>query len=184
MRWRFRAPEPVPIQVPGVNTSPTAVGRASYPATPDKLWAADLTAVPTTSGAIYVAAVLDCYSRHCLGWSTGERLRPELVIRAVRLATGCHRPALRSIVEPTPVAGEVALALGESCVAAGVAVVPGSSPSGVDGAVTTSFLRMLRRELVGTGVSLTRTDAAEAVASWITRTYNEDRIGIAPVFAG
>jgi putative transposase len=180
MRWPWRKHEPVFIQVPGITTAPAAIGRASYPVTPDRLLAADLGSARTDSGMLYVAAVLDCYSRRCLGWSTSERLAPELVIRAVRLAAVCRcRPSTGSSGQ-TRVGGEVALALAPRCAAAGIAVPPGASPSAIDGAVPDSFLSMLRSELVGTPAWRTRTDAAQAIAGWIAGTYNRDRVAFVP----
>lgn len=167
----LRAAERVRIEVPGITTAPAAVRAASCPASPDQLWAADLSVAWTGSGSLYVAAVLGGYTHHCLGWSTQSQLGPELVLEAVTLA------ALSKGEEASSCRTQVALALAPVCAAAGVAVPRGSSPSAIDGAVTHSFFSMLRRELASTPAWRTRTDTAEAIAGWISGTYSQDRVG-------
>ena len=80
------------ISVPGVETSPDLVMREWNPTEPNRLWVADITYVRTWEGWIYLAAVLDCYSRKVVGWSIAEHLRAELVVDAVEMAISRRRP--------------------------------------------------------------------------------------------
>ena len=59
---------------------------------PDRKWAADITYVPTDQGWLYVAAVLDVYSRKIVGWSMADHMESELVIDALRMALHHRRP--------------------------------------------------------------------------------------------
>jgi putative transposase len=59
---------------------------------PNRKWAADITYVPTDQGWLYVAAILDVYSRKIIGWSMADHMESELVIAALRMALHHRRP--------------------------------------------------------------------------------------------
>jgi len=59
---------------------------------PNQLWVADITFVPTASGFLYLAVVLDAWSRKIVGWSMANYLRTELVLDALEIAIGQRRP--------------------------------------------------------------------------------------------
>lgn len=63
------------------------------PPAPDRLWVADLTYVRTWEGWLYLAVVLDCYSRRIVGWALADHMRAELVVEAVEFAVARRRPA-------------------------------------------------------------------------------------------
>jgi putative transposase len=60
---------------------------------PNRLWTADITAVPTAAGFLYLAVVLDVYSRRIVGWAMAAHLRTELVLAALEMAWRTRRPA-------------------------------------------------------------------------------------------
>src|SRR4051794_29260162 len=68
------------IRVPGVVPAPYLVRRDFRPAAPNQLWVADLTEVSTWEGKLYLAVVIDCFSRRCVGWAMAEHMRAELVV--------------------------------------------------------------------------------------------------------
>jgi putative transposase len=80
------------IRVPGVRPAPDLVGRDFRPSEPNRLWVADLTAVATWEGKLYLAVVLDCFSRRVVGWSMAEHMRSELVVEALEMAVGRRKP--------------------------------------------------------------------------------------------
>jgi transposase InsO family protein len=59
---------------------------------PDRLWVMDVTEHPTTEGKVYLAVVLDAWSRRVVGWSIADHLRAELVCDALDMATWRRRP--------------------------------------------------------------------------------------------
>ena len=59
---------------------------------PDQLWVADITYIPTHAGFLYLAVVLDAWSRRVAGWATATRLRAEPVLDALGMAVGQRRP--------------------------------------------------------------------------------------------
>lgn len=58
---------------------------------PDALWVADITYVPAWSGFLYLAVVLDAWSRRVVGWAMAGHLRTELVVQALDMALGQRR---------------------------------------------------------------------------------------------
>jgi putative transposase len=77
---------------PQATPAPDLVNRQFAAAAPDRVWTADITYVPTWSGWLYLAVVLDCFSRRVVGWAMAEHLRTELVIDALDMAIWNRRP--------------------------------------------------------------------------------------------
>ncbi len=69
------------------------MGRNFATAAPDSLWAADITYIDTEEGFLYLAFVLDVYSRRVVGWAMESHLRTQLVIDALEMAMWRRRPA-------------------------------------------------------------------------------------------
>lgn len=69
------------------------LARQFSPAAPDRVWASDITYIPTTEGWLYLAVILDLYSRRVVGWAMGESLSTDLVLAALRMAIARRRPA-------------------------------------------------------------------------------------------
>jgi putative transposase len=80
------------IRVQGVRTAPDLVQRDFNPTGPNRLWAADITYIRTWEGWLYLASVMDCYSRRIVGWAIADHLRAELVVDALEMAVTRRRP--------------------------------------------------------------------------------------------
>jgi putative transposase len=80
------------IRVQGVRTAPDLVERDFNPTEPNRLWAADITYIRTWEGWLYLASVMDLYSRRIVGWALAEHLRAELVVDALEMAVARRRP--------------------------------------------------------------------------------------------
>ena len=78
---------------PHAAPAPDLVERAFTADQPDQLWVADITYVPTWSGWLYLAVVLDVWSRRVVGWAMADHLRTELVVDALDMAIWRRRPA-------------------------------------------------------------------------------------------
>ena len=72
--------------------APDLVDRDFTASAPNQLWVADITYVPTATGFLYLAVVLDAWSRKIVGWSMASHLRAELVLDAMEMAVGQRRP--------------------------------------------------------------------------------------------
>ena len=75
--------------------APDLVERDFAAQAPDSLWVADITYVPTWSGFLYLAVVLDAWSRRIVGWAMASHLRTELVLEALNMALMAHSVASR-----------------------------------------------------------------------------------------
>jgi len=72
--------------------APDLVDRNFTAAAPNQLWIADITFVPTAAGFLYLAVVLDAWSRKVIGWAMANHLRAELVVDAFEMAVGQRQP--------------------------------------------------------------------------------------------
>lgn len=72
--------------------APNMIERDFTAAAPNRKWVADITYVDTEEGWLYLAAVLDCFSRRVVGWCAADHLRSELVEEAVEMAIRSRRP--------------------------------------------------------------------------------------------
>jgi len=86
---RFRC---TTIRVPGVRVAGDLVERDFNPSGPNQLWVADIKYVRSWQGWLYLAAVVDCYSRRVVGWSMRPDLEAELVVDALEMAVARRRP--------------------------------------------------------------------------------------------
>src|SRR5262249_34496666 len=72
--------------------APNRLFQASAPRQPNQTWVADITYVSTDQGWVYVAAILDLYSRRIVGWAVGRQINTALVLAALNMALGHRRP--------------------------------------------------------------------------------------------
>ena len=79
---------------PGAKSAPDLVQRTFTASAPNQLWIADITYVPTRDGFLYLAVVLDVFSRRVVGWSMTDHLRTELVVGALEMAVWNRRPGI------------------------------------------------------------------------------------------
>jgi len=77
---------------PAAESSDDLVRRAFDPTEPDRLWMMDVTEHPTAQGKVYLAVVLDAFSRRIVGWSIADHIRAELVVDALQMAAQGRRP--------------------------------------------------------------------------------------------
>ena len=73
--------------------APDLVQRAFTATGPNQLWVADITYIPTWAGTLYLAVVLDVWSRRIIGWAMATHLRTSLVLAALEMAIAQRRPA-------------------------------------------------------------------------------------------
>jgi len=76
----------------GDRPAPDLVDRNFSAAAPNQLWVADITFIPTAAGFLYLAVVLDAFSRRIVGWAMANHLRTELVLDALGMAIGQRQP--------------------------------------------------------------------------------------------
>ena len=142
----------------------------------DAAWAADITYIPTAEGWLYLAVVLDLFSRRIVGWSAADHLRAELCVSAMEMALGRRRPAgglLHHSDRGVQYASEAFRA-----VLAGRGIEPSMSRRGDcwDNAVAESFFATLKKELTHHESYATREEARRSLFEYIEVFYNRARL--------
>ncbi len=160
---------------PQARPAPDLVERDFSADGPDELWVADITYVPTQAGFLYLAVVLDAFSRRVVGWAMENHLRTELVLAALERAVRQRQPD-DTIHHSDQGSQYTALAFGQRCQDAGVRPSMGSVGDCYDNAMCESFFAMLECELVERTTFATRTEARLAVFEFIEGFYNPHRI--------
>ena len=157
---------------PTAAPAPDLVERAFAADRPDQLWVADITYVPTWSGWLYLAVVLDVWSRRVVGWAMADHLRTELVADALTNAVAARDPAPGVVFHATAVASP---AFGRRCREAGITPSMGSVGDCYDNALAESFFATLECELLDRTRFATRTQARTAVFDYLEGFYNSHR---------
>jgi len=151
--------------------APDLVDRNFTAAGPDQLWVADITYVPTCSGFLFVAIVLDVFSRRVVGWAMANHLRTELVLDALNMALYRRKPT--NVIHHSDQGCQyTSIAFGKRCVDAGVRPSMGSVGDCFDNAMCESFNATLECELLVKHQFKNRNEAALAVFEFIESYYN------------
>ena len=154
--------------------APDLVERDFTAAGPDRLWVADITYVPTWAGFLYLAVVLDAFSRRVVGWAMANHLRTELVLHALNMALWQRRPT-EVIHHSDQGCQYTSLAFGRRCRQMGVRPSMGSVGDCFDNALCESFFATLECELIDRRSFRTQAEARMAVFEFIEGWYNPHR---------
>lgn len=155
--------------------APDIVDRDFTVAGPNRLWVADITFVPTTNGFLYLAVVLDAWSRKIVGWSMANHLRTELVLDALDMAIGQRRPD--NVIHHSDQGSQyTSLAFGGRCLEAGVRPSMGSVGDAYHNAMCESFFATLECELLERRRFASQAEAKMACFSFIEGWYNPVRL--------
>ncbi len=150
------------------------VDRNFYADEPDRLWVADITYVPTWAGFLYLAVVLDAFSRRIVGWAMGHNLKAQLVLDALNMALTQRRPA--HVIHHSDQGSQyTSIAFGLRCKEAGVRPSMGSVGDAYDNAMCESFFATLECELLDRRKFQTKAEARMAVFQFIEGWYNPGR---------
>jgi len=154
--------------------APDLVDRDFTARAPNQLWVADITYVPTWSGFLYLAVVLDVWSRRVVGWAMETHLRTELVLDALNMAVGQRRPA--NVIHHSDQGCQyTSIAFGLRCREAGVRPSMGSVGDAYDNALCESFFGTLECELLDRRRFRSQVEARLAVFDYIEGFYNPRR---------
>jgi putative transposase len=154
--------------------APDLVQRDFEAAGPNQLWVADITYVPTWAGFLYLAVVLDAWSRRVVGWAMATHLRTELVLDALEMAVRQRQP--RGVIHHSDHGCQyTSIAFGKRCREAGVRPSMGSVGDAYDNALCESFFATLECELLDRRRFATQAEARMAVFDFIEGFYNPRR---------
>lgn len=133
----------------GTEPSDDLVGRRFDPDEADRLWVMDVTEHPTGEGKVYLATVIDAYSRRVVGWSIADHMRAELVVDAVQMAIWRRRPPDGQTIAHSDHGSQyTSWAFGRRLRAAGLLGSMGSIGDCFDNSVAESFFGTLQLELL------------------------------------
>ena len=154
--------------------APDLVERRFQAVAPDQLWVADITYVPTWVGFLFLAVVVDAFSRRVVGWSMANHLRAELVLAALNMALWQRRPD--SVVHHSDQGCQyTSYAFGKRCREMGVVPSMGSVGDCYDNAMAESFFATLECELLDRRKFPTHAEARMAIFEYIEGWYNPHR---------
>lgn len=154
--------------------APDLVERRFEATARDRLWVADITYIPTAAGFLYLAVVLDVWSRRVVGWATARHLRTELVLHALELALRRRQP--HQVIHHSDQGCQyTSVAFGLRCREAGVRPSMGSVGDAYDNAMCESFFATLECELLDRHRFATPEAARLAVFDYIEGWYNPRR---------
>jgi putative transposase len=140
----------------------------------DQLWVADITYVPTWAGFVYLAVVLDAWSRRVIGWAMADTLHTQVVLDALNMALWQRRPA--DVVHHSDQGCQyTSIAFGLRCREAGVRPSMGSVGDAYDNAMAESFFATLETECLEQRRFRTRNEARFELVSFIEGFYNRRR---------
>lgn len=158
----------------GTPPAPDLVDRDFTVQAPNQLWVADITYVPTWAGFLYLAVVLDAYSRRIVGWAMAPHLRSELVVDALNMALGQRRP--QGVIHHSDHGTQyTSVAFGLRCREAGVQPSMGTVGDAYDNAMAESFFATLECELLDRRKFRNQAEARMALFEFIEGWYNPRR---------
>lgn len=152
------------------------LNRQFYPEGINQVWAADITYIWTAEGWLYLAIVMDLYSRRVVGWCMDKRQSKSLVIRALVMAINIRQPATGLIHHSDR--GSQYASLKYQAILKQHGMVCSMSRKGNcwDNAVVERFFSSVKREWIRDNLYRTRLEAMQDVRAYIVTWYNSQRL--------
>ncbi len=160
----------------GQPVAPNLLARQFTVTRPNRVWCADITALWTFEGWLYLAAVLDLHDRQVVGWALAEHMRTELVINALEMGLGRRRPS-RGLLHHSDQGSQYASREYRQALAEhGLIASMSRRGNGWDNAVMERFFGSLKSEWTDGQRYRTREQARRDVIHYIEIEYNSDRV--------
>jgi putative transposase len=154
--------------------SPNLLSGQPLPSSPGRVWAGDITFIPTAAGWLYLAVVLDLASRRIVGWSLADHLRSDLVVDALRQAL--HQPLLPGAIFHSDRGSQYGSLLFRQALAkAGLRQSMSARANPYENAWSESFIATLKREMLQGGCFENAEDARIEIFEYIEGYYNTRR---------
>jgi transposase InsO family protein len=156
--------------------APNRLDRDFGASLPNRKWTCDITYVPTDEGWLYLAVVMDLFSRKIVGWSMQDHLRVELVGDALSMALANRKPAPGLLHHSDRGVQYASEDYQQLLVESGIQCSMSRRGDCYDNAVTESFFSGLKTELVNHQRYATRHEARLSLFDWIETFYNRRRL--------
>jgi len=160
---------------PAARPAPDLVDRKFTADGPNQLWVADITYIPTLVGFLFLAVVLDVWSRKIVGWAMSSRMTTKIVLDALRMAIEQRQPDAGVIHHSDQGSQYTSIEFGKRCREEGVRPSMGSVGDCYDNAMCESFFATLECELLDRVRFANRDQAELAVFDFIEGFYNTRR---------
>jgi len=156
--------------------APNLLNRDFYSSIPDTKYVGDITYIPTNEGWLYLATVIDLYSRKIVGWSMAENMKTSLVNNALKMAIAKRGP-LKGLIWHTDRGSQYA-SYEHKDLLQKYGIIQSMSRKGKcwDNAVAESFFHSLKTELIYREIFETRAQANQAIFEYIEVFYNRQRM--------
>jgi len=172
VRRRFHA---TTVPDPGARPAANQLAQRFTVAAPNRVWAADITAIPTHEGSLYLAVLLDLWSRRIVGWALRPTIETDVVCAALQVALA-RRRWRRGLLHHSDRGAQYTSDRYQALLHTHGFRCSMSRPGNCyDNAPVESFFRTLKLEL-GAQTHATRRQAATAIADYIERFYNRERL--------
>lgn len=159
------------VREEGARPAPDLVRRNFVATAPNALWVADITYIPTWAGFLYLAVVLDVFSRRIVGWAMATHLRAELILNALDMAAAQRHP--RNVIHHSDQGSQyTSIDFGIRCKALGVLPSMGTVGDCYDNAMCESFFATLECELLARNHFHNPREAELATFEFIEGWYN------------
>lgn len=142
---------------------------------PNQKWGVDISYVWTREGWLYLAVVIDLFSRRVVGWAVGDRLHRDLALAALRKALAMRRPPEGLIHHSDRGSQYCSVDYQAELRRHGIRISMSGKGNCYDNAMVETFFKTIKSELVWRTVFYTRTQAEEAIARYIDGFYNPVR---------
>ena len=142
---------------------------------PNQRWASDITYISTHEGWLYLAVVMDLYSRRIVGWSMSRWMNRRIVLAALRMAIGARQPEAALIHHSDRGSQYTSDSFRDELAKHGIQCSMSSSGNCYDNAVVESFFGLLKRERVNRVRYRTRDEARADLFDYIEVFYNRKR---------
>jgi len=154
---------------PAAVRAPDLVKRQFTATEPDRLWLSDFTYVPTWSGTVYVAFIIDAFSRAIVGWKAATTMRTDLVLDALEMAIWARGRDLKGLVAHSDAGSQyTALRYTERLAEIGAAPSIGTVGDSYDNALAETVNGLYKNELIHRrGPWRTADDIEVATAAWV-----------------
>jgi putative transposase len=155
--------------------APNTLARNFTAEAPNEVWVTDITYIWTREGWLYLAAILDLYSRRVVGWSMSERMTRQLVLDALSMAVRARTPPVGLLHHSDRGSQYASADYRAALVAAGMQCSMSRKGDCWDNAVAESFFSTLKAELVHEADWATRVEARTAIFEYLEVFYNRRR---------
>jgi putative transposase len=152
------------------------LNREFYPDHRNEVWTADITYIPTAQGWLYLAVVLDLFSRRVVGWATADHMRSELTCAALWMALEHRKPQGKLLHHSDRGVQYASVAYQDLLAKHGIEPSMSRKGNCYDNAVTESFFSTTKRELTHHESYATREEARRSLFEYIEVFYNRQRL--------